>query len=248
LLRWFEELEHHAPQVSASATLLRDAGESYLVTAGHVRERLIQPFGLPFVATKDWSIAQFQYWRAFRSYDRGAFNPDIEYIHLIDEPQSLADFLKWAEPTTDSDEMSYDYYFAIGFAATRNKRPKLVAPGMTLKKPSATHLKCPVHKHGKRVLRELGYNEANHIVVSYQRRSYSKDGQKITAPHPAGMSGGALMGIRESDGFKRVHLCGILTEYIENRAAIVATKIGLVRRMLQPYRHDASSNGGNASV
>lgn len=115
---------------------------------------------------------------------------------------------------------------------------------MTLKKPSATYLKCRVHEHGDRVLRDLGYDEANHLVVSYQRRSYSKNASKITAPHPAGMSGGALLGIRESDGIQTTHLCGILTEYIENRAAIVATKINLVRRMLQPYRNEAQQGGG----
>ena len=168
---------------------------------------------------------------------------------MLDEPKSLAQFLKWAEPEQDSDGDPYDHFFAIGFAATRNKRPKHVTSGMTLKIPSSTILTCKEHPHKDRVLEALGYQPENHEVVSFQRRSYQKEGVKVFAPHPHGMSGGALFGIRETDEGRTVHLCGILTDYLENRAAIVATKIGLVRHLLHPYRNASlqSSDGWEAA-
>lgn len=234
---WFKENENHSPQVGATATLLRQNGESYLITAGHVGKDQISELGLPFVATKDGTISSFQRWTAFRTNDEADFQPDIEFLHLLDEPKSLAEFLNWAEPEQDSDSEHYDYFFAVGFAASRNKRPKQITSGMPLKTPSSTILTCKEHPHKDAVLEALGYSSENHVVVSFQRRSYQKDGVKAFAPQPHGMSGGALIGIRESEQGKTAHLCGILTDYHENRAAIVATKVSLVRRMLHPYRN-----------
>lgn len=233
--------ERGSPQVRASATLIEYKNEKYLVTAGHV-SKLEDEFGPPFIPVRQAAepdksaITQFATFQTMTTRDEGAFQLDIKFLHLLDEPLYFPTFSSFLTETDFGDDALAEYFFVVGFAASKNKRPKNIPAGRTIKKPSSTMLHVERHPNGRRILDGLGYHRDNHIVVSYNGR-YQQGAQQIHGPKPHGISGGALYGIKKTASGLEAFLCGIATEYRKGQQAMICTSLRLVLGLLQPYRN-----------
>jgi hypothetical protein len=81
-----------------------------------------------------------------------------------------------------------------------------------------------------------------HFVLKYSRNKILnyRDKKRKGGPHPKGMSGSGLWLLKKgADGEFRPYLIGISSEYLENRALIVSTKIDLfadiIRKKVDPF-------------
>lgn len=80
--------------------------------------------------------------------------------------------------------------------------------------------------------------KSHHIIVDYfPKNTKNQNGIEVTAPHPHGISGGALFRalIDENDMLQVLILEGILTEWKDKKYA-VATKINALRDFIGDYR------------
>ncbi len=236
--------ENQSPQAMGSAVLLEKDSEHYLVSAAH-NYKLIQEFGSPYLVVRRSSdpeysaIARFDNFSCVISDDHGREQVDLLFSHFLKEESAhFPTFAAFVSEEDFGEERDADFFYVVGFAASRNKRPKHVLKGQTIKTYSSTSLHCDRHPNEGKILDALGYNPNNHIVVSFNRRSCSRNGIKIFAPDPHGISGGALFGIKKTKTGYRGFLCGIAMEYLDTKGAIVCTKLSVLLDGLYPHRFD----------
>lgn len=159
---------------------------------------------------------------------RNADKLDITIVHLTpDTIESLRirgyDFLSTAQVLTGYQPKENDFIMVAGYPGNQtkidNKNKKVIS------KPFL--FKTKVYHKG---LAEIGYQNEFHVIANYQRNTIidSQTGIKKVGPKPHGVSGsGAWLMKKDHNGNYIPQLIGIFTEYLENRALLVSTKIDL---------------------
>lgn len=121
-------------------------------------------------------------------------------------------------------------YLALGYPLSRNKRgvrnqERTIKP--TLWNTTSAVIEDPT------LAPKIGMSEEHHIIVEHDKRSTDSEGRRVSAVHPRGVSGGALIDLGKFDTVEVAdpmhaispRLAGMVIEYHENHKALASIKI-----------------------
>ncbi|VAW17325.1 hypothetical protein MNBD_BACTEROID05-728 [hydrothermal vent metagenome] len=230
------------PKFVGSGIVLKDHGNLYLVTAGHVMDHFnheIDRFNKDkfplfldgvngLVAISGEEVSSYTDEPIHRRDD----NHDISIVKLSNEIQASLN------PTylINSDKMdllgeheSQLGYFCVGVPA--NKGNKSIDKNNSLITPEPYGVRANESETG--IYKKLNVNKLTHLALSFNvKKAFSKDNVKRTAPALNGLSGAPIWGfIKKSDTEIQPVIVAILTGYHQKDIkAILGTRIGEVFR------------------
>jgi hypothetical protein len=234
------------PVALGCGVLLHYNSSCYLLTNAHVSDVIVN--GNTFVLSQSHEKmtlgGQYYYTsipcggkRSDDTFDISVAKLDVEVVvKLIDRGHEFIDI---SDINTYQYSSVQDVFLLAGFPASKTSTDTM----RKLVKSNPFFCRTVPYKGD---LRKVNLDPIFHIAVSYPIQKFR---DTITAkvqrvPNPHGMSGSGLWKLEKKDSEYRVNLVGILSEYFENKAAIVSTRIDLFIDLIRQKFDNAIPNNG----
>lgn len=221
------EDENRMPYLVGSGVLLRLGEKLVLLTAAHVLDENANQ--TLFVVTNTTSvILEGQKHATPSQYPDHRDDPlDVAVLELNDRTTAElanAPALRLENCDASVRPAPSTLYFACGFPHTSNRRVNRAARTV-----QARRFKLFSKSVGPAIFQTVNRNIDQHFVIGFNKRHVIQDNRDVTAPHPHGVSGGALWA---TDGVRR-RVVAILTDWFYPQHLVKAmggTRIGLFLR------------------
>lgn len=218
-----------------SAFLLKHREASFCVTAAHLvddrrKYRLLIPMPSSLLVELRGDAVSTVAPKANRDNDRY----DIAVVKLDDElarqlPQTY--FISPSECSSETILNRGHHCMVFGFPNARNANidavQKVVRNPMRLSYGG-------VARRNDKIAFKLGLKGNDNLLIRYTTKSQDEHGNRVTALHPRGVSGGMILdlGHIEDRSFKPL-LAGVFIEYFKQHSSAVGTKIEIVLQIIE---------------
>jgi hypothetical protein len=231
----YVEGKNVTPFLVGSGILLRVADDLFLITAAHVIEEnrendlyTIGQFGTTALEGRFYRNASEQKDHSDEPFDIGVLHLNTDTVTALGQVNEvLPNQCAIAEPRP-----TRRLHLIIGYPHTKNRKLDLRKRKVFPKTFRYYTLPASPKRHGNH-----GLDTATHLLLDFERRHVMPfGGHDQTAPHPAGMSGGAVW----TSCFRDPKLAGILTDW-KHRDSFLAVRISLaveiIRNVLPQSAH-----------
>lgn len=235
------------PELFGSCLLLSVDGTKYVVTAAHLMDSTathsLHVAGL--AGTLPVQILGKITGTTAPSAGRGADKIDVAFWP-VPEPKALAlgpvSFLGVESVSTNHKSPIGHVYMAMGFPISRNRgavNNQQRSIKSTLRKYSAAVVDLPA------LASDLGISGNDHLFLEYNKYQTNREGKKVNAVNPTGMSGGAIVDLGNFASMDYLdpsckcvgHISGMLIERHQKHAALVAIKIHKIIEAIRIHRN-----------
>jgi hypothetical protein len=212
------------PDSGGSGTWLQVGGEKFLVTAAHVidhgytwipMERGFKKLVSPCYMTVPPS--------GLRSSDRC----DIGIYHLLAEDieakHPFHEFIKTSDIDVDLLHQAGEQFEFFGYPYRKQQFDR------TTRKVIPFFMSILSDTVDKKIVEKVGLSIYSHVVIAFRREKMVSNGRFITAPLPAGMSGGAVW--KKTTGRDDRKLAAIAIEHSED--CLIGTRIAIVLEFIR---------------
>jgi len=184
------EDENRMPFLVGSCVLLRVSQRLFALTAAHVLDENVNE--TLFIVTPNTSvILEGQKHTTLSAYTDHRDDPIDVGVLQLDDPTSRE--LQEAQTLTLgccdalASPLPNALYFACGFPHTKNRRANLTTATVQANRFKFFSKSLPPDFY-----QDVNRNVGQHFVVGFDKRHVIQDNRDVTAPHPHGVSGGAL--------------------------------------------------------